>query len=142
MKRPNVVLDTNVLVAALRSQRGASFRLLSLVGSGKFDLTLSVPLVIEYEDMLVRQCRRSPITRQDVGNLLDYLCSIAKKQDIFFLWRPVLRDPKDDMILELAVAARCSHIVTFNQRDFAEANNFTIDIINPKAFLEKIGALR
>jgi predicted nucleic acid-binding protein len=98
--------------------------------------------VIEYEDVLVRQCRRSPITRQDVGNLLDYLCSIAKKRDIFFLWRPVLRDPRDDMILELAVAARCSHVVTFNQRDFAEAKNFKIDIINPKAFLEKIGALR
>jgi len=71
-----VILDTNVLVAALRSQRGASFKLLSLVGAGRFEIAVSVALVLEYEDALLRHQRHSPFDGEELGDLLDYLCQV------------------------------------------------------------------
>lgn len=71
---PRVVLDTNVLVAGLRSRRGASFRLLSEVGRGKFEIALSVPLVLEYEDALLRHAAVTGLSTADVDAVLDYLC--------------------------------------------------------------------
>ena len=137
-----VVLDTNVLIAALRSRRGASFRLLSLVGHRpEFKINLSVPLVLEYEDAAKRQSRALGLTHQDIDDVLDYLCSVASLREIFFLWRPFLRDPKDDMVLELAVEAGCDRIVTYNQRDFAGAEQFNLRVVTPKDFLQEIGEI-
>jgi len=95
-----------VLVAALRSSRGASFRLVSEIDSGRFEVCVSVPLVLEYEAALFRHTRSLGLSRRDVSDFLDYMCSVARRQPIFFLWRPQLRDPRDDMVLEAAVAAR------------------------------------
>src|SRR5690349_4463410 len=95
-----VVLDTNVLEAAMRSRRGASFAVMSLVGTGRFEIAVSVPLVLEYEDVLMRQARVGDRSPEAVSDLLDYLCKMAKRQSIFFLWRPCLKDPSDDMLLE------------------------------------------
>ncbi len=134
------MLDTNVLVAALRSRHGSSFKVLSLVGTGKFETSVSVPLVLEYEDALMRDVRR-PITMRDVGDLLDYVCSVSNRQEVFYLWRPTLRDPKDDLVLEVAVAAGCECIVTFNQRDFAGAERFGLRVMPPSEFLLEIGEL-
>jgi len=138
---PQVVLDTNVLVAGLRSRRGSAFRLLSLVGMGQFDIHLSVPLVFEYEDVLLRELPRLQVTKEAVEALIDFHCAVATHHPIFFLWRPFLRDPKDDMILELAVKAGCEFIVTYNTRDFAGVEQFGIRTIEPGAFLQHIGAL-
>jgi putative PIN family toxin of toxin-antitoxin system len=141
MKRPRIVLDTNVLVAALRSRRGASFLLLEQVGSNMFELAVSVPLVLEYEDVLVRHRRETGLGPRDIATIVDYLCSVAHRQDIFYLWRPLLRDPKDDLVLELAVAAGCEGIVTFNLRDFDEARRFGKWVLTPREFLRRIGVL-
>jgi putative PIN family toxin of toxin-antitoxin system len=142
MRPVQIVLDTNILVAAMRSRRGGSFRLLSLVGrSGAFEINLSVPLVFEYEDVLLRQLRDLEIDAEDVEAVLDYLCAVANRHEIFFLWRPVLRDPKDDFILELAVQAGCTYVVTFNTRDFAGAERFGIQALTPQEFLKEIGEL-
>lgn len=130
-----VVLDTNVLVAGLRSRQGASFRALTLLGQGRFQVAVSVPLMLEYEDVLLRPGGQLELDANDVATVLDYLCSIAHHQAVFYLWRPLLPDPKDDMLLELAVAARCSAIVTHNLRDFAGAQSFGISILSPGAFL-------
>ncbi len=135
-----VVLDTNVLVAALRSDQGASFQLLSLVGvTDKFQICLSVPLVLEYEDVLGRDGMVPNVSAGDVQDLIDYLCSVASPHGVFFLWRPMLRDPKDEMVLELAVSGGCEAIVTFNSRDFAGAERFGIQILSPGEFLRQIG---
>ena len=142
MRRRHVVLDTNVLVSALRSRRGASYRVLELVGSGYYDLSVSVPLVLEYEDVLLRNPGVLTISARDVRDLLDYVCSVANRQAIFFLWRPWLRDPKDDLLLELAVAAGCDTIVTFNIRDFAGIERFGLRAVTPGEFLKEIGVLR
>lgn len=138
---PRVVVDTNVLVAGLRSRRGASFRLLSEVGRGRFEIALSVPLVLEYEDTLLRYSGVTRLNQGDVDALLDYFCSLAHLQPIFYLWRPFLRDPKDDLLLELAVAARCRSIVTFNRRDFAGVAKFGVSIVEPGPFLSGLGVL-
>lgn len=139
---PLIVLDTNVLVSALRSRTGAAFRLLSIVGTGDFDIAVSVPLVLEYEDALLRCVDQTPLEKEDVDVVLDYLCSVAKQQDIFFLWRPLLRDPKDDLVAEVGVAAGCDAIVTYNRRDFAGVERFGVRVLSPAEFLTEIGALK
>ena len=137
-----VLLDTNVLVSASRSKHGASARLLSLVGTGRFDIFISVPLVLEYEDAILRHMDERSPQRQVWEDILDYLCLVGKNQEVYYLWRPCLRDPKDDMVLELAVAARCEAIVTDNLRDFAGSDRFGIRVCEPKEFLSEIGELR
>lgn len=140
MPPPLVVLDTNVLVAAIRSRLGASFAVLDLVGEGRFEIAVSVPLVLEYEDAMVR--RRGLFAIQDIRAIIDYVCSVAKQQEIFYLWRPLLSDPKDDMVAELAVASGADAIVTHNLRDFGEVARFGIKVFPPRILLQTIGALR
>ena len=115
-----VVIDTNILVAALRSRRGASYKLVSLLPSDKLSIVVSVPLVIEYEDVLKRVELPAAIANEDIGVFIDFLCKISKHQDIYFR-RPFLPDPLDDHILEVAVASQCEAIVTY-KRDFREAD--------------------
>jgi predicted nucleic acid-binding protein len=135
-----IVLDTNDLLSALRSGRGASFRLLELVGgSDRFEINVSVPLVLEYEDVVKRQADVLGLAPRDVDEILDYLCLVANRRSVFFLWRPYLTDPKDDMVLELAVAAGCEFIVTLNQRDFTGIERFGLRTLTPREFLREIG---
>jgi putative PIN family toxin of toxin-antitoxin system len=141
MNTPQIVIDTSVLVAALRSRRGASYKLLGLIDSGKFVANVSVPLVIEYEEAAKRLVGQIALTARDIDHILDYICAVASHHAVFYLWRPLLKDPKDDMVLELAVSAGCDFIVTYNQRDFEGAEQFGIGIITPKEFLQEIGEL-
>ena len=141
MPTSQIVIDTNVLVAAQRSKRGASAKLISLVGTDRFDIHVSVPLVLEYEEVLLRQRAELNLTQEDVADLIDALCALATHQNIYFLWRPYLRDRKDELVLELAVAAQCDYIITYNQKDFGGADKFGIRVIGPRAFLQEIGEL-
>ena len=137
-----IVLDTNVIVSALRSQLGASYKLLMLIGRSTFEINLSVPVLLEYEDATKRLLGQIPLTEIEIDHILDYLAGMANERTVFYLWRPFLRDPKDDMILELAVSAACQTIVTFNKKDFVGVEQFGIEIMTPKEFLESIGELR
>ena len=141
MSVPQIVLDTNILITAQRSRRGASAKLLSLLGLGLFNAHLSVALVSEYEDVLLRHRLELGLTQDDVADLVDALCALCIPHEIHYLWRPYLRDPGDDFVLELAVAARCQYIVTFNQRDFIGTERFGIQTITPSEFLKLIGAI-
>ena len=136
-----IALDTNALIAGLRSQRGASLRLLRLLGKGSFQTVLSVPLVLEYESVCKRQSRSIGLTYSDIDDILDYLCKVSVLRQIFYLWRPLLRDPGDDMVLELAVEAEAQFIVTYNLRDFAGAEQFRLRVVTPHAFLRHIGEI-
>lgn len=138
---PKMVLDTNVLIAAIRSRRGASFRLLSLIDSGVFQPCVSVPLVLEYESVAKRHASLVGLTKADVDVVVDYLCRVATHHTIYYLWRPILKDPKDDMVLEVAVSARADAIVTFNQIDFTEAETFGISVRTLREFLTDLGEL-
>lgn len=134
-----IVLDTNVFISALRSSRGASHQLLMLVGGQGFEIAFSAPLVIEYEDAVKRMADATGLDDSDVDDIIDYLCSVALLAEIHFLWRPMLRDPRDDHVLELAVEAGCKLIVTHNVKDFEGCAHFGIKAITPGEFLRKIG---
>lgn len=141
MKPLQIVLDTNVIYAALRSRRGASYRLLFLLDSDKFEINLSVPLVIEYEDVLKRKQETLAFSEARIDQFLDYLSIVGNWHEVFFLWRPILNDPEDDMILELAVQAGCQYIVTYNKRDFKGVDQFGIELATAKEFLHIIKEL-
>lgn len=97
-----------------------------------------MPLALEYEAVLVRHARALGLRREEAEGLVDYFCQIGYRQDIHFLWRPTLTDPRDELILELAVAAGCEAIVTHNVRDFVGAHRFDLRILAPSAFLMTI----
>lgn len=137
-----IVLDTNIIYSALRSRRGASYRLLSLLDSAKFEINLSVPLVIEYEDVLVRKIHTLNFNQSEIDQFLDYLCLAGNWHEVYFLWRPILKDPEDDMILELAVRANCKYIVTYNKTDFQGVDKFDIKLATAKEFLQIIQELQ
>lgn len=132
-----VVLDTNILVAAMLSRRGASNAILSRVGTGAFETAISVPLMFEYEDVLSRA--EFNFDPQHTNAILDYLAAVSLRQAIRYLWRPFLNDPKDDLVLELAFNAGCQQIVTFNLKDFKGIEQFGIQPIKPRDFLHLIG---
>ena len=137
-----VVLDTNVLYAGLGSRNGASFKLLERLGCAQFQPCISVPLVLEYQQTLMQKQADLSLSVSDIENVLDYLCLIGHKQRVFYLWRPFLSDSKDDMVLELAVAAECEYIVTYNRKDFSGAERFGISIVSSLEFLQAIGELQ
>jgi putative PIN family toxin of toxin-antitoxin system len=134
-----VILDTNIIYSGLRSDQGASYRILDSLPSTSFQIVLGATLLLEYEDVLKRPDNQLVFSHPEIDLILDTLVSIAHLQKIHFHWRPCLRDPKDDHILELAVAAGCQHVVTFNTKDFAQAKPFGIQPIRPGQFLEFLG---
>jgi len=129
-----IVLDTNVVGSGMRSREGASYRLLlELGGDARFRISVSVPLAMEYEMAL----KRVPgLGQADAERLVDFLCEVGEKREIYFLWRPLLRDPKDEMVLEVAVEAQADAIVTHNVRDFKGVEeHFGIRVVRPGTFL-------
>jgi predicted nucleic acid-binding protein len=106
-----------------------------------FEINLSVPLIIEYEDVLKRDQNQLTFSNEQIDKYLDYLCSVGNLHEIFFLWRPILKDPEDDMILELAIKANSQYIITYNKRDFQGAGKFGIKLATTKEFLQSINKL-
>lgn len=136
-----IAVDTNVLVAGLRSRRGASFRLLQKLKDPRWELNLSLALVLEYEEILKREAGALNLSPQHVDDLVDGLCAITVKHESTPLWRPVARDPEDDFLIELAVQARADYVVTHNKRDLQAAERFGIMVVSPKEFLKEVGEL-
>lgn len=132
---PRVVFDTNVLFSALRSRLGVSFRLLSMVGQSRFALQVSAPLIAEYEDVLKRG--QLALSDAQIDDVLDYICAQSEHHRIFYLWRPVLKDPDDDFLLELAVKSQAS-IVTWNVADFKKASTLNVQVITPRQLLNQL----
>lgn len=128
-----VVLDTDVLVAALRSRKGASRQWLKAVLRRKVEMALSVPLALQYEEVMLRpehisQAKARP---EQIFLLLDTLCQIAIPVEISFLWRPILHDPSDEMVLETAINGQADLLLTFNSADYLGAERFGVRIAKP-----------
>ena len=134
MRTYRIILDTNVVISALRSRKGTSFALLQQIHRPEIEIAVSVPLVLEYEKVTREHQNELIFSREDIATLIDYLCSIAIRQKIYYLWRPRLRDAADEMVLEVAVAAHCDYIITFNKKDFAGSEQFGVFAITPKEF--------
>jgi len=137
--KESIVIDTNILVSALRSKQGASYKLLSFIGTDHFKTVISVPLILEYEDVLSREY--IPLDKEAITSVLDYFCKVSEHRKVHYLWRPLLKDPKDDHILELAVEAQCTAIVTYNKRDFEGASQFCLVVETPLEFLKRLEIL-
>ena len=130
-----LVFDTSVLVAGLRSKRGASYQLLRLVDAKLFRLHISVALALEYEDVLKRENLIPGATEQQIDAFLDYLFTIAHLTPFVLRRRPSLRDPDDERILEVAIQCGAT-IVTHNQKDFKEAKRFGVAVKTPAEVLQ------
>jgi putative PIN family toxin of toxin-antitoxin system len=129
-----LVFDTDVMVAALRSDSGASRQLLIAALDRRIGLLVSVPLMVEYEAVLTRpeHLRASGIMEAEVAEVLDALATVLIPIRLRFLWRPKLKDPADEMVLETAVNGRADRLVTFNVRHLAAvAREFGLPVIRP-----------
>lgn len=136
-----VVLDTSVLVAAFRSRRGASNRLLALVASGELRPLVTTALFLEYEDVLCRPEHRlaTGMSEKDVQGALAAFASASEPVDVHFRWRPQLTDPSDELVLEAAVNGRADALVTHNIKDFAAAaKTLRFVLLTPREALEKV----
>lgn len=109
-----------------------------MIDDERLELVLSTPLLKEYEDVLLR--KKFALNAEEINNMLDYLCSIASHHKIYFLWRPALKDIKDDMVLELAVKANAM-IVTYDKKDFKAAARFNIPVLSAKELLHLLGEI-
>jgi len=138
MNPHRAVIDTNVLYAGLYSASGASYRILRWIEQGRVTPILSTTLLFEYEEVLRRSRDILGLSGRDVEDVLDGLCSRGECRRIHFLWRPQLADPKDDHILELAVAGGSADIVTHNVRDFRASASFGVRIIRPAELLGEL----
>lgn len=134
----DIVLDTSVLVAGLRSRRGASHNILARLPDSDFHILLSVPLLIEYEAVLKRPEHLSAagLDAAEIDVVLDMIAANAKAVRLHYLWRPMLRDSSDDMVGELAVAGNADTLVTLNIRDFRPLTRFFgIPVLSPGDFV-------
>lgn len=137
MKR--AVLDTNILTAGLRSRRGASFAVLTLLAEGRFQGLVTTALFLEYEAVLKRPEQQAAhgLGADEVDHLLRELAAVLEPVDVHFTWRPQLSDPADELVLEAAVNGHADALVTHNIRDFAAAGRFGVPVFRPAHFLRE-----
>jgi putative PIN family toxin of toxin-antitoxin system len=138
VKTLEAVLDTNVLIAALRSRQGASFELLRLIGDPRWRLHLSTALLLEYEAVARREAQQLWLESSRIEDVLRFIAASGQEHAISFRWRPFLNDPGDDFILELAVTANARYIVTHNLRNFAGVERLGLEAIAPAQMLLKL----
>ncbi len=130
------VIDTCVIISALRSRTGASYEILQAVRRGEIKNSLSVALALEYEAVALRPKLVPALTAEEVTGIIDILCLLSHQQKIFYTWRPFLLDPDDDLVMELAVASACPHIITHNIKDFKGSDSLGIQAITPAQALQ------
>jgi putative PIN family toxin of toxin-antitoxin system len=128
----------NVLVAALRKTGGASHRLILAAHQHKFRALLSVPLLLEHEEVFSRPGLLPHLNPAEIEAFLNFWCHLAEEQKIYFGWRPFLTDPDDDMLVELALAGNADFLVTSNLRDLNPATALGIRVVTPGNFLSML----
>ncbi len=136
-----MILDTDVIIAAIRSTKGASAEIIRRVLRGEMHIELTVAMALEYEAVAMREehLKAGELTASEAANLIDTLAALAEPVDIHFRWRPQLRDADDEMVFEAAINAQDRTIVTFNIRDFAmAADRFDVTLATPRQILEKL----
>jgi len=136
-----MVMDTNTIVAAMRSPTGASAALLRAARLGKVTLLANVALALEYEATCQRpeHLMASGLKPEEVGIFLDAVIGMVEPVESHFMWRPLLRDPGDELVLEAAANGRAAAIVTFNLRDFGTIPlQFGVEVLTPATALRRI----
>lgn len=134
-------MDTDVVVAAMRSPAGASAAILRSIRQGQAKLLLSVPLAVEYEAVCQKAEQRvaAGLSESEVDIFVTAVIAMAEPVEMHFLWRPQLRDPNDEMVLEVAVNGEADALVTFNVRDYGNVpSRFGVDLLLPRAAIGRI----
>jgi predicted nucleic acid-binding protein len=142
VKRYRVILDTNVILAAMRSQTGASHQLLLTLGHPRWQSVVTPALMYQYEDVARRPGNAPALSSQDITNILDQIYEQSHRQMVWFSWRPLSPDPGDDAILEAAIAGGCDFVVSFNERHLRAAREFGIEVLRPADLLKLIGEIK
>ena len=133
------MIDTNVLVSAIRSRNGASFALIGSLGDPRWTPAISVALILEYEEVLMREAKRFQLPLGMIEIILDAFCAQSSRHSISFSLRPSLKDPDDEFLLDVAVSSQAEFIVTYNIRDFEGADAYGVRPVTPFEFLKIIG---
>lgn len=107
-----------------------------MIDKGLFDFHLSVPLVLEYEEVLLGSADEFGLLKKDIQRFINHLCKKATLHEVYYLWRPTLKDPKDEMVLEVAVKAPCDYIVTYNKSDFKGSDRFGVQVVDATEFIK------
>ena len=128
-----------MLVAAFRSKLGAASLLLRKLDREAWQVNVSTPLLLEYEEVLKRPEMAEFLSPDLVDEFIDGLCTISICHGVFFLWRLLVRDPNDTFIFELAVRTNTDYLISFNKRDLAPVSEFGVILVTPKEFLEAVG---
>ena len=142
MKRYRVILDTNVILAAMRSRTGASHRLLLTIGHSRWQSVVTPALMYQYEDVARRPGNAPGLSPQEITNILNLIYQHSHRQLVWFSWRPLSSDPGDDAILEAAIAGGCDLVVSFNERHLRAARAFGIEVLKPADLLKLIGEIK
>ena len=132
------IIDTNVFLSALHSTRGAAFQIFAELRRGRWQMVLSNHLVFEYEEIAKQKAAKMGLTPTAVDDVLDALCAGAEQHHLKSAWVPVLIDPDDEPLLQMAVEARVAIIVTRNIRHLKPAERFGIELLRPAEFLATI----
>ncbi|MGA8539015.1 MAG: putative toxin-antitoxin system toxin component, PIN family [Terriglobales bacterium] len=136
-----IVLDTSVVVAALRTQLGAGNAVLRLVAQQRLVALATPPLFLEYEDVLKRPEHRlvHGLAPDAIDRFLAELAALIEPVEVHFQWRPQSRDPNDEMVLEAAINGKADALVTYNVKDFAgPAERFRVSVLHPADLLRKV----
>lgn len=134
-------MDTDVVVAAMRSPAGASAAILRSIRRGEATLLLSVPLAMEYEAVCQQGEHRlaAGLSQGQADIFVTAVIAMAEPVETHFLWRPQLRDPGDEMVLEAAINGRANALITFNMRDYGEApSHFGVELLLPRIAIGRI----
>jgi putative PIN family toxin of toxin-antitoxin system len=133
-------MDTNVLLSAFRSRLGASFEIFRRLRLGEWTAVVSNHLLYEYEEILKRDASKLNLSLQDVDELLNAICARAEQFLLSNEWQPILPDPDDEPLVQLAIESNAMRIITHNVRDLKPGERLGIELLNPRHFLAKLKA--
>ncbi len=136
-----IVIDTNVILAGLRSKNGASYKLLSILNDKRFQINISATLIFEYEEILKREKAQIGLTNEEIDDIINGICYLANHHDIFYIWRPLAKDKDDDFLIDLALKCQAQFIISYNDKDLRPIEKFGVSILNPKQFLQLLGEI-
>lgn len=137
-----IVIDTNVILAGLLSNKGASYKLLTILNDQRFQINVSATLVFEYEEILKREQQQIDLNNEDIDNIINGICHLVNHHEIFYIWRPLAKDKNDDFLIDLAFKCQANFIISYNQRDLKPIEKFGIFILTPKQFLRLLGEIK
>ena len=136
-----IVIDTNVILAGLRSKNGASYKLLSRLNDKRFQINISATLIFEYEEILKREKQQIGLTNEEIDDIINGICYLANHHDIFYIWRPLAKDKDDDFLIDLALKCQAQFIISYNDKDLRPIEKFGVSILTPKEFLQLLGEI-